>query len=194
MVKLPVLSSAGGAGIEALRASGSSHAGIFTCSSSKLDVTGAGVLFGSACTEGINSALAGNVFGLAADGSSLARSRIFAAVSASSCFEGGATATGGFASLCCRSAKRRADNCSCKRLSSSLRPSLDGSAGVSRSALLCGRESNLISVLNSCTASARFVVTLSAAGFAIPTETGFASTFLGGIPALNGADSDFRSV
>ena len=40
--------SAGGAGIAALRANGSSQAGIFTSSASKLDVTGAGVSFGAA--------------------------------------------------------------------------------------------------------------------------------------------------
>jgi hypothetical protein len=95
--------SAGGAGIAALRASGSSQAGIFTSASSKLDVVGAGVIFGAVCCGELKSDLAGSVSTfstLAAAGSSLAISRIFAAALPSSCLEGGATKADGVRSLC----------------------------------------------------------------------------------------------
>jgi hypothetical protein len=96
--------SAGGAGIAALRASGSSQAGIFTSSSSKLDFAGAGVIFGVAGTGELDSNLIGSgsvsiLSTLAAAGSSLAISKSFAAASPSSCLEEGVTAAAGVPSL-----------------------------------------------------------------------------------------------
>ncbi len=179
-----------GAGIAALRANGSSQAGIFTSSSSKLDVAGDFALFG-VCANKLASDLTGAVSILAAADSSVAMSNIFAAASPSSCLEGGTTEAAGAPSLCFRSAERRDDSCSCKRFASSFSPSMDGSAGARKSALLVGRESALISALNSCTSSARFGVTFSTIGRASTSNGGFVSAFVAGNSADNGAESNF---
>src|SRR5216684_3622537 len=182
--------SAGGAGIAALRANGSSQAGIFTSSSSKLEVAGACVFFGATCAGELKSNLGGSVSTLAV---ASAMSKIFAAASPSSCLEGSATGTTGVPSLRLFSAKRRDDSCSCKRFASSFSPSTDVSAGARKSALLDGRESVLISALKSCTSSARFGVMFSI-GFASTSKAGLGSAFVAGIPAANGAESNFRAA
>jgi hypothetical protein len=93
-------SSAGGAGMAALRANGSSQAGIFTSSSSKLDVAGICVFFDTECAEELKPDLAGALSSLGGAGSSFTLSKIFAAASPSSRLEDGATETAGFPSPC----------------------------------------------------------------------------------------------
>ena len=122
--------------------------------------------------EAFKSDLAGS-WSLLVAGSSFAMSRIFAAASPSSCLEGGVTEAAALVSFC--SANSRADSCSCKRFASNFSPSIEASPGARKSALLVGRASALISVLNSSTASARLVVTFAAAGPASAYDDGFGS-------------------
>src|SRR5216684_478688 len=135
----------GGAGIAALRAKGSSQTGIFTSSASKSGVAEREA-FGSGMGVA-SSARLGSVFLGAASLSVI--SRILAAVSLKFCTSGAGVDTARGESFATGSAKSSKERCSCKRLVSILSACVELSGGVRKSALFIGRESCLISVLNS---------------------------------------------
>src|SRR5216684_4518308 len=137
----------GGAGIAALRAKGSSQTGIFTSSASKSGVAereafGSGMGVASSARAGV-----GSVFLGAASLSVI--SRILAAVSLKFCTSGAGVDTARGESFAAGLAKSSEESCSCRRLVSILSACVELSGGVRKSALLIGRESCLISVLNS---------------------------------------------
>ena len=136
----------GGAGIAALRARGCNQAGILTSSASNAGPAETGA-FGAGVVEDVSrSGLDSGFFGPA---SLAAISKILAVVS----LRAGTPEVGVDAarepSSPAGSAKSSVESCSCRRLVSILSACVELSAAVRKSALVMGRESCLISVLNS---------------------------------------------